>query len=131
MSSLKEKTGVTLLSTTTVALNATGATTLYTVPPGKRCVITKAVMVFGADAAVGSNTTLTIGKSTALTDFLNTQTLVVATFGAAYDAAIFQQIPAASTALAKSYAAGDIIQINVTAGNGGASNTLYLFGFLY
>jgi hypothetical protein len=125
MSALNELTE-TLLSTTTVALNATGATTLYTVPTGKRCVITKAVLVAGADA---STSALTIGKSTALTDFLNTQTL--SNIDAQYDVAILQPVPAATTARSKSYAAGDVIQVNVTTGNGGASNTMYLFGFLY
>jgi len=126
MSSLKELTAETLLSSTTVALNATGATTLYTVPTGKRCVITKAVLVAGADA---STSALTIGKSTALTDFLNTQTLTG--INAQYDTAILQPIPAATTVLSKSYAAADIIQVNVTIGSGGASNTMFLFGFIY
>ena len=126
MSSLKELTAETLLSSTTVALNTTGATTLYTVPTGKRCVITKAILIAGADC---STSALTIGLSTALTDFLNTQTL--SAIDAQYDVAILQPVPNATSVKNESYAAGAIIQVNVTTGNGGASNTMLLFGILY
>jgi len=115
-----------LLSTTTLALNATGATTLFTVPTGKRCVLTHAILVAGADA---SNSALTIGQVGALTDWLGTQTLTG--IDAQYDAALLQPVPNATTVKSKSYAAGTVIQANVTTGAGGATNTLYLFGFLY
>ena len=46
---LREKTGASLLSSTTVAFNAEAQTTLYTVPAGKSCVITKAIVIAGAD----------------------------------------------------------------------------------
>ncbi len=125
MADLKEK-AITLLSTTTVALNTAAQTTLYTVPVGKRCVLAKAILVAGADA---STSALTIGAVGALTDFLGTQTLTG--INAQYDVAIMQPIPNATTVLSKSYAAGTVIQVDVTTGSGGATNSLFLFGFLY
>lgn len=125
MADLREK-GIALLSSTTVALNAVAATTLYTVPPGKRCVLTQAILVAGADA---STSALTIGQVGALTDFLGTQTLTG--INAQYDVAIMMPVPNATTVMTKSYAAGTVIQADVTTGAGGATNTIYLYGFLY
>ena len=125
MPSVKEKV-IALLSATTVALDAAAATTLFTVPVGKRCVLTHAILVAGANA---STSVVTIGQVGALTDFLGSQTL--SAIDAQYDVAILQPIPAATAAKVKSYAAGTVLQMNVTTGNGGATNTVYLFGFLY
>lgn len=125
MANLKEK-AITLLSTTTLPLNAAAAVTLYTVPVGKRCVLAKAILVAGADA---STSALTIGQVGALTDFLGTQTLTG--INAQYDVAIMQPVPNATTVLTKSYAAATIIQADVTTGAGGATNTLFLYGYLY
>jgi hypothetical protein len=116
----------TLLSETTVSLAANGQTTLYVVPAGKRLVLHSALLVLSANAGT---TTVTIGKSTALTDFVGTQSL--ASLDAQYDAGWIQPVPHATTPLRKSYAAGDIIQIDVGANAGSAGNTVYLFGFLY
>jgi hypothetical protein len=122
---LNEK-AITLLSKTTVSLAATGATTLYTVPNGYTCVLESVFVVAGADA---STSALTVGKSTALTDFLPTQTLT--SVNAALDTVKLCPVPLATPALAqKQYVGGDIIQVNVTTGSGGATNTFYLFGFL-
>ena len=114
------------LSATTVAFNSAAATTLYTVPAGKRCVLTKAIIVAGADAGA---TTLTIGQSSALTDFLGTQTL--SNLDAQYDAVICIPTPSTTPPKNKSYAAATVLKVNVTAAHGGATNTIYLFGFLY
>lgn len=114
------------LSATTVSLAGTAATTLYTVPTGKRCVLTHAIIVAGADAGASI---VTIGQVGALTDFLPANTL--SNLDAQYDAVILQPIPATTPLKEKSYAAGTVIQINVTTAAGGASNTVYLFGFLY
>jgi hypothetical protein len=122
---LKEK-STALLSTTTVALNADADTTLYTVPVGKRCVLTKAILVLGADA---STTDISIGQNGAETDFLAVTDLGL--INAQYDACILQPIPAANVLLGKSYAAGTVIELQVTNQAGGATNTLYLFGVLY
>ena len=126
MSELNELTEV-LLSSTTVPLNATGQTTLYTVPTGKRLVITRAILIAGASAGDG---VLTIGKQASATDFLGAQTL--SNLAAQYDMVILQPIPNATPILNKSYAAGSVIEADVTTGStGGATNTMLLFGILY
>ena len=114
------------LSSTTVSLAAVAATTLYTVPTGYRCVLSHVDVIAGADA---STSTVTIGQSTALTDFLGTQTL--SNLDAQYDKVTLMPIPAATPVKQKSYAAGTVIQMDVTTANGGATNTVNLFGYLY
>lgn len=126
MADLKEK-AASLLSTTTVAFNANGDTTLYTVPTGKRCVLSHAIVVAGADA--GATTTLSIGQNGAETDFIPANTL--SNLDAQYDAVILKPIPNTTPLKNKSYAAGTVIEGQVATQSGGATNTLYLFGFLY
>jgi len=116
-----------LLSATTVALNANADTTLYTVPTGKRCVLSHAILVAGADA--GATTTIAIGQDTAETDFIPANTL--SNLDAQYDAVILKPIPNTTPLKNKSYAAGTVIQAQVGTQSGGATNTLYLFGVLY
>lgn len=125
MADLREK-GIALLSTTTVALNADADTTLYTVPVGKRCVLHHALLVVGANA---STTVISIGQDSAETDFLPNNTL--SALDAQYDAANLMPVPNATSVLVKSYAAGTVIQAKVSSQAGGATNSLYLFGFLY
>lgn len=50
---------------------------------------------------------------------------------AQYDAVILMPVPNTTPAKMKSYAAGTVIQAQVTNQSGGATNTLHLFGFLY
>jgi len=126
MANLKEK-SISLLSSTTVSFAANADTTLYTVPTGKRCVLSHAVVVAGADA--GATTTLAIGQDTAETDFCAANTL--SNLDAANDAVIIRPIPNATPLKSKSYAAATVIQAQVGAYSGGASNVIYLFGFLY
>lgn len=116
-----------LLSTTTVAFNANGDTTLYTVPAGVRCVLDHAIVVAGADA--GATTTIAIGQDTAETDFIPANTL--SNLDAQYDSVILMPIPNTTPLKTKSYAAGTVIQAQVANQSGGATNTVYLFGFLY
>ncbi len=125
MASLREK-SICLLSTTTVALNANADTTLYTVPVGKRCVLTHAILVAGADAGT---TDLSIGADGAETDFLPAQSLD--NLDAQYDCAVLQPVPNATPVKLETYAGGTVIQAQVTNQAGGATNTLHLFGFLY
>lgn len=123
---MKEK-GITLLSRTYVSLAAVAQTTLFVVPEGKRCVLIMAVITL--DNADASTSVVTIGEQGSATDFLGAQTL--SALDAQYDAGILQPIPNATTVLVKSYAAGAIIEIDVTTANGNATNSVYLFGFLY
>ena len=117
---------ISLLSATTVSLAADADTTLYTVPAGKRCVPTHAILVAGADAGTSD---LSIGADGAETDFLPVQNLD--NLDAQYDCAIMTPVPSATPVTNKSYAAGTVIQAKVANHAGGATNTLYLFGFLY
>ena len=122
---LKEK-AVSLLSATTVSFAADGQTALYTVPTGKRCVLSHAVIVAAADAGT---TTVTIGQVGALTDFLAANTL--GNLDAQYDSVIVMPIPNTTPLKGKSYAAGTVIQVDVGSNAGAAGNTIYLYGFLY
>lgn len=120
---------VTLLSTTTVSFAANADTTLFTVPIGKRCVLSHAVVVAGSDA---STTDVSIGQDTAETDFVGA--IDLGNLNAANDACILMPLPVATGGTAagiKSYAGGTVIQAQVTNQAGGATNTIYLFGFLY
>ena len=109
----------------TVSLAAAAATTLYTVPTGYTAVIDHVDLILGADA---STSALTIGRSTALTDFLDTQTL--SALDADGDKTCLRPIPSATSVKEKTYAAGTIIQVNVTTGNGGATNYMIVWGYL-
>ena len=126
MADLKEK-AITLLSVTTVSFAANADTTLYTVPTGKRCVLSHAIVVAGADA--GATTTLAIGQNTAETDFCAANTL--SNLDAQYDMVIIRPIPNTTPLKSKSYAAGTVIEAQVGAFSGGATNTIYLYGMLY
>ena len=116
-----------LLSTTTVAFNVDADTTLYTVPAGKRCVLTHAIVVAAADA--GATTTISIGQNTAETDFIPANTL--SNLDAQYDSVILQSIPNTTPLKNKSYAAATVIEAQVASQSGAAGNTIYLFGILY
>lgn len=118
---------ITLLSATPIALNANGDTTIYTVPTGKRCILSQAIIVVGADA--GATTTLSIGADGTETDFIPANTL--SNLDAQYDAVILMPVPNTTPIKTKSYAAGTVIQAQVANQSGGATNTIYLFGLLY
>lgn len=115
-----------LLSTTTIALNADGDTTIYTVPTGATCVLTKAILVAGANA---NSTDFSIGQNGAETDWLPTNQLD--NLDASGDAIILMPVPATTPTKCKAYAAGTVIQAKVSNQAGGATNTLFLFGILY
>ena len=118
--------GAILLSATTVSLAADADTTLYTVPTGKRCVLSHAILVAGADAV---STDISIGADGAETDFVSAYQCD--NLDAANDAIDIRPVPNSTPAKIKSYAAGTVIQAKVENHAGGATNTLYLFGFLY
>jgi hypothetical protein len=116
-----------LLSTTTVDFNADADTTLYTVPTGKRCILTHAIIVAAGDA--GATTTLSIGANGTETDFIPANTL--SNLDAQYDSVILQPIPNTTPLKIKSYAAATVIEARVASQSGAAGNTVYLFGILY
>ena len=117
-----------LLSVTNVSLAANADTTIYTVPTGRRALLTKAILVAGADA--GATSALSIGADGTETDFI--PAAVLSNLDAANDVVILQPVPVAALPVKnKSYAAGTVIQAQVATQSGGATNTLYLFGILY
>lgn len=128
MSALNEN-SITLLSTTTVTtdLSTVGQTTLYTVPTGKTCILSEAWLKAGGD--VGANLQFQIGQNGATTDFL------ISTAGdnldAANDVIICKPIPSATPPTNKAYAAGTVLEIDVTVGGNAVAGTVYLFGFLF
>jgi hypothetical protein len=117
---------VTLLSTTTVSLAANADTVIYTVPTGKRCVLSHAKLVAGANA---NSTDVSIGQAGAETDFV--PTTQCDNLDAQYDVITLQPVNSTTPPKEKSYAAGTVIEFKVTNQAGGATNALYLFGFLY
>lgn len=127
MPALKEK-SVALLSTTTVTTNlaTTGATTLYTVPVGKTLILDHAYLTAGGD--VGANLALTIGRSTALTDFAGTTN--GDNLDAASDCILIAPVPSATPTTQKVYAAGVIIQINIAVAGNAVSGIVDLYGML-
>jgi len=116
-----------LLSTTTVAFNADADTTLYTVPTGKRCVLSHAIIVAAGDA--GATTTVSIGANGSETDFIPAN--ILSNLDAEYDAVILMPIPNTTPLKIKSYAAATIIEAQVASQSGMTGNTIYLFGILY
>lgn len=117
---------IALLSTTTVTHAAATQTTLYTVPTGFRLVgIDKVDIEAAGDEAA---TDITIGQVGALTDFIGTTQLD--NLDAQYDSITVKPIQADPPLQKKSYAAGTVIQVDVTAANGNAGNTYMLFGTL-
>jgi len=125
---LKEK-SISLLSSTTLSVQSTGATTLYTVPTGKRCVLHHARVICGT--AASTTAIITFGQVGALTDFLGSQTMT--NLAAQYDSVICSPVPNATPVKTKSYAAATIIQVNVgTADADGSTDaTVMLFGTIY
>ena len=120
----KEKT-IALLSTTTIAdMNAVTATTLYTVPIGKTCVLSHAMLRVSADQ--GATLAFTIGQVGALTDFVGTTN--GDNLNVAGDVIRAAPVPGATPATEKEYTAAEIIQINVAVGGTAGVGTLYLFG---
>ena len=125
MADLKEK-SCSLLSATTVSLGADADTVLYTVPTGKRCILSHAILVAAADAGTS---VISIGANGAETDFIPNNTL--SGVNAQYDAAILMPVPNTTPTLTKSYAAATVIEAKVSSHAGSAGNTVYLYGMLY
>lgn len=127
MGALNENSCALLARVTSVNLNAIAATTLYTVPTGKKLVVHYLVIRdLSADAAL---TVATFGKVGALTDFLAAQTL--SALNAAAAAGVLMPIPHATTPKRIEYVATNVFQIDVTTAAGGACTcTIEVFGTL-
>ena len=125
MSALSEN-AITLLSATAVSLAADASTTIYTVPSDKRCILSHAILVGGADAGTSD---ISIGQTAGGTDFVGVTNLD--NLDAQYHAVLLMPVPSATPAVLQSYAATTVIIAKVANNAGGATNTLYLFGLLY
>lgn len=125
-SDLKEK-AITLLSSSSVSFAADADTILYTVPTGKWCILSHAIVVAGADA--GATTTISIGQNTAETDFIPANTL--SNLDAQYDTVILKPIPNTTPLKNKAYTAATVIEARIASQSGGAVNTVYLYGMLF
>jgi len=125
---LKEKTP-SLLGTATLDVQSTAQTTIYTVPVGKRCILDHIKIVSGATAS--PTAVICFGQDGATTDFVGNQTMT--NLAAQYDCVIIMPVPNATPVKTKSYAAGTVIEADVTTADadGGTDNTVYVFGTLY
>ncbi len=124
MADLKEE-AIGLLASGNLPLNGVAAVTIYTVPVGKTCILDKLQIVASADMGA---TVLTVGRVGTLTDFLPAQTVTAC--NAAGSVARLAPIPNATTVEHFEYAAGVVIQVDVTTANGNATNAYYLYGTL-
>jgi hypothetical protein len=113
-----------LISETTVSFAANANTILFFVPALRKLILTKAIVIAGADA--GATTTISIGQSTSTTDFIPANTL--SNLDAANDVAILQPIPNTTPLKSRAYPAGSIISCTVASASGGATNTVQLYG---
>lgn len=125
MGAFLEENSIALLSITTVDHSAATQTTLFTGPSGFRYNVDHVkVEAAGNEAA----TDITLGQVGALTDFIGTTQLD--NLDAQYDGVKVQPIQADPPVKQKSYAAGTVFQVDVTAANGNAGNTYLVFGTL-
>jgi hypothetical protein len=113
-----------MISSTVVSFATDGNTFLYTVPPLRKLVLTKVVVIAGSDA--GATTTISVGQSGSTTDFVPANTL--SNLDAANDAVILQPIPNTTPLKIKAYPAATIINCTVASASGGATNTVQLYG---
>lgn len=123
---LKEKTGVTLLSSTTVAMGTNNTTAdLYTVPAGKTCIVTK-VIIHSLSGAVACGNDNDFGTSGAgWKDTINLSTL---------DGADDYWVLTVDDALIDIiFAAGDVFAIQTDIGSSASpvNATVDVFGYLH
>ncbi|KKM66320.1 hypothetical protein LCGC14_1482410 [marine sediment metagenome] len=132
MADLKES-GLTLLSDTAGGITAltdmsvAAIQTLYTVPVGKTCILSHAILEISADA--GASLAVTIGKDAAAIDFVGTTN--GDNLDADGDCILIAPVPSATPATLKAYAAGDVISIDIAVAGNATTANVYLFGILY
>lgn len=126
--SILSHSAVTMLgSVDSVDLNAVAATTIYTVPTGKKCTLDHVrLRNISADCA---SAVITVGQVGALTDFLGSQTL--SGLDAAASTGILTPVPNATTVKGIEYTAGEVLQIDVaTAAGTACTATVEFHGML-
>jgi hypothetical protein len=120
-----ETAAISLLSEINVDLSSNADTIIYTVPTGKTCVLAWACLVAGSNTGASQ---ISIGQSGSTTDWIPLNTLAVSVAGNAF---VLQPVPNTTTPLQQTYPAGTVIKATVANHAGGATNALYLFGFLF
>lgn len=125
MGAFLEENSVSLIAVVTVDHSGAGQTTLTTVPSGFRLILDYVKIEAAGDE---STTDITIGQVGALTDFIGTTQLD--NLDAQYDVVKVQPIQADPPVKQKSYAAGTVIQVDVTVANGNSGNTYLVYGTL-
>ncbi len=132
MADLKES-GLSLLSDTAGGITAltdmsvAAIQTLFTVPVGKTCILSHAIIEVSADA--GAAGVLTIGQGAAAIDFVGTTN--VDNLDADGDAILMMPVPSATPATLVAYQAGDVISIDIATACNAITANVYLFGILY
>ena len=127
MSALNEN-ALTLLSNTTLTSLAVEAIqNLYTVPVGKTCVLSHAIVEVSGDA--GAAGVLTMGSGAGATDFVGTTN--VDNLDADGDCILMMPVPSATPATLKAYAAGTVLSLDVATAAAAVTGNCYLFGILY
>ena len=125
---LKEKTGTTLLSSTTVAMGTNNTKAiLYTVPVGKTCIVTK-VVIHTLSAAVACGNDNDFGAGTAAAGWKDTVNL--STLDAVND---FWVITNENALIEAVFAAGDEFGIQTDVGSSGSAVNakVDVFGYIY
>jgi hypothetical protein len=131
MADLKEKAISLLGSKAGIDLNTTTTeTTIYTVPTGKTCILSRIVLrAFSADSLLS---TVSVGQAGAATDFLTTQTLTGITASFATQALTLTNVPNATPVVQVLYPAGTAIVVKTVAASGAACTcTADVFGYIY
>lgn len=127
MAALNEN-ALSLLAAKDVSVSTDGDTILYTVPTGKSCILSHAILVTDGDA--GNAVTMSIGANGSETDFVGNQTL--SNLDAAGDAVLVMPVPNTTPVKMKRYVAGTVIDAKIASENTtGITVTVYLFGLLY
>ena len=132
MADLKES-GLSLLSDTAGGITAltdmsvAAIQTLFTVPAGKTCILSHAIVEVSADA--GASLAMTIGSGAAAVDFVGTSN--GDNLDADGDCILMMPVPSATPATLKAYAAGTVISLDIAVAGNATTANVYLFGILY
>lgn len=116
-----------LSKTTGINAKSTGQTTLYTVPTGKTCIITQAIVRCTAATSITNGPTASIGfTSTAYTDIYSAENMA----GLTGTTTIFGYVTVGVSALAVT---GTVIKCNISSAASGTSQTVAvdLIGYLF
>jgi hypothetical protein len=123
-----------VLSESLVSHASATQTTIYTVPAGKTCILTKLIIVAAGDEGA---TDITVGGNGTYDDWLGTNgdgtdPHQLDNLDAAGDVAVITpDFTADPTTGLTTYVAGTTIKVDVVAANGNSGNRYILFGILY